>query len=352
MLRVPSGDTLQPPRSPKSPGLVHRTPLFSQNVPNQRPGWKLEEAPCAVKRPAALPHEPGRRSSHCSKRSSGSAGVPPFSSPRSRNSHTGPSQSPRNSAAGGGLPTQHSAGTVNSSGTAGGAIPQCSQGPRRETPQTMDSGLASLCCPAEGCWKILASLGLNFGRQAAVEHAPSTPVEDDRVWYRIWPEADSMTWYVRREAGPPEWHRRHTVEDGDIQIIQTPMEEEEGDEKHVPPRPTLNAPMHQKQNQYHGSIPDFVERFIGTKDPDGFERDAMNEDCRICFERRAEVILLPCRHGCLCEECMRMAVYTRPEHRGGRQCPFCRKRIREVVKLYRGEGVVQFGYAIKAGHCD
>lgn len=95
------------------------------------------------------------------------------------------------------------------------------------------------------------------------------------------------------------------------------------------------------------SVPNFADRSLGLIQ-EGFERDAFSNDCHVCYERTAEVILLPCRHGGLCHSCLRMFLYSKPVHRGGRCCPFCRSRIKEALQIHRQPGKpIQFASTIR-----
>jgi len=96
------------------------------------------------------------------------------------------------------------------------------------------------------------------------------------------------------------------------------------------------------------SVPDFVERSMGLPAP-GFQCDAFRDCCRICFDNAVEVVALPCRHGGLCESCMRRSLFSRPRHRGGRICPFCRRGIGEVIRICREAMLPQYGYTIAIG---
>ena len=53
--------------------------------------------------------------------------------------------------------------------------------------------------------------------------------------------------------------------------------------------------------------------------------------CSVCLDGAGDIVLLPCSHGGLCEECARhiarnMAV-------GGAHCPRCREPIERVVRI-------------------
>lgn len=52
--------------------------------------------------------------------------------------------------------------------------------------------------------------------------------------------------------------------------------------------------------------------------------------CRICLEERANVVIVPCGHACLCHGCALSASQRRTMN----ACPMCRAPIREVIPLF------------------
>jgi len=48
--------------------------------------------------------------------------------------------------------------------------------------------------------------------------------------------------------------------------------------------------------------------------------------CVICQDREKSVVLLPCRHMCLCAECAL--------HDHLQQCPLCRRHIQDRLSVY------------------
>lgn len=48
--------------------------------------------------------------------------------------------------------------------------------------------------------------------------------------------------------------------------------------------------------------------------------------CIICLENEKSVVLMPCRHMCLCETCGAMDRIT--------QCPLCRKNIIHKISVF------------------
>jgi len=162
----------------------------------------------------------------------------------------------------------------------------------------------------------------------------------ERRWYRVH-QVDDMTFYVRRDEGP------------NVRVVSATSAPDEQCPQHSELDP-LNTPERGSSVPRRGqtglgprklSAPG---RFAGIAQH-GFDRDAFSNDCRVCFESPAEVVLLPCRHCGLCQDCYRATLFSKPAHRGGRSCPFCRCKIREAVQLHRkpGVGAVQYGYSIE-----
>jgi len=144
------------------------------------------------------------------------------------------------------------------------------------------------------------------------------------TWYMVHPKRDSDTCHhVRRVAGFR----------GQVPGVSSSSFTEE---------PGLRLIKSQRWRR-SWSVPDFVERRIGAADIDS---DAFHNSCRICLESEVEVVALPCRHAVLCELCLRKHFYSKPCHRGGRKCPFCRTEIREVIRICKEAIVPMYGYSI------
>jgi len=180
-----------------------------------------------------------------------------------------------------------------------------------------------------------------------------------RRWYRLHPGSD-LKYYVRPDAGlrgrmpgfasntranavshyaspasakEADSFRQELEKKGDVQGVQSKWKGGVGGRKKI---------------QHSWSVPNFVERQWMLETPTGFECDAFRNCCRICYEQPAELIALPCRHGGLCVECLRRTFLSRPKHRGGHNCPFCRKRVTEVIQTYRDSyGPPQYAFAIQ-----
>jgi len=194
--------------------------------------------------------------------------------------------------------------------------------------------LLSRCCGKIcSCWQPHT---VSAPSKAASEALPP------RRWYRVHPEGEGERYFVRPDAGlrgripgiAPPTPLNAFKDDPDVQP----------DVLHVKSKKKCRL----RRSQ---SMPASVERHVGVGADLGFQagNDALQSVCRICYERPIEVILLPCRHGALCEECLQRALFSRPAHRGGRQCPLCRAKIREVVWIYGDAAIPQYGFSIRAG---
>ena len=53
--------------------------------------------------------------------------------------------------------------------------------------------------------------------------------------------------------------------------------------------------------------------------------------CSVCMEEPGDIVLLPCRHGAICEDCARFIVGNNAV--GGQKCPKCRQQISQILKL-------------------
>jgi len=174
---------------------------------------------------------------------------------------------------------------------------------------------------------------------------PSERLPPQLRWYRVHPTGDGMQWFVRPDAGrrgrvpgvkcEDEWrdsvnHPHEASVEGDLDII----------------RAKSKGAAATARRRYK-SLPLEIERRISLPEPKGFEDDAFHNTCRICFERPCQVVTLPCRHFIMCQDCLRRHTFSRPVHRGGRDCPLCRRFIREMVYVYSDAAIPQYGFAIR-----
>mmetsp|Transcript_43343 Transcript_43343/g.99886 ORF Transcript_43343/g.99886 Transcript_43343/m.99886 type:complete len:264 (+) Transcript_43343:40-831(+) len=167
--------------------------------------------------------------------------------------------------------------------------------------------------------------GCALGASASRERPRPSTEAPPRKWYRVHPTSDAR-YLCRPDAGMR----------GKVPGAKFGFREEPG---------TRLIKSHRWRRSW--SVPDFVEREMGVVPPPGFYMDAFRNCCRICYEQPVEVVMLPCRHGAVCELCLRRHMCSRPVHKGGRKCPFCRQNITEVVRICREAVVPMYGYAIK-----
>ena len=62
------------------------------------------------------------------------------------------------------------------------------------------------------------------------------------------------------------------------------------------------------------------------------ENEKDRKKCVICTENQKDVLLLPCRHMCMCVDCAHHFVAQKPARR--RICPLCRSPINSVMNIY------------------
>jgi len=169
--------------------------------------------------------------------------------------------------------------------------------------------------------------------------------ESMRRWYRVHPISDEL-YYVRPDAGLAGRTPGHP-DAGGLKRSGTKAQSEldlraaEGGGAD-PVMSTLK-----RESKLRMSVPENLDRMLELPEPSF--NDTFTNWCKLCYSKQADVVVLPCRHGSMCESCLRMSLLSRPAHRGGRQCPFCRKKIEEVIKLYRDAAINMYGYAINIG---
>lgn len=69
---------------------------------------------------------------------------------------------------------------------------------------------------------------------------------------------------------------------------------------------------------------EFVDRVKALKSPVHEEPSAADANCKVCLEKPATILLLPCRHLALCSEC-KMKLES---------CPVCRKHTTAAMRVF------------------
>jgi len=65
----------------------------------------------------------------------------------------------------------------------------------------------------------------------------------------------------------------------------------------------------------------------------------------VCLDMPGNMVLLPCAHGSVCEECVTRIVQNRAS--GGAHCPHCRSNIQVLVKISEIEGEIARGLELR-----
>jgi hypothetical protein len=111
-----------------------------------------------------------------------------------------------------------------------------------------------------------------------------------------------------------------------------------------PNSPMLPGKMPGKMHTRINSVPCGMDRMCGLDEPEF--NDTFVNICKICCEKESELVFLPCRHGGMCETCLRRSATSRALNKEGMRCPWCRKQLREVIKIYDEGAIRMYGYAI------
>ena len=59
------------------------------------------------------------------------------------------------------------------------------------------------------------------------------------------------------------------------------------------------------------------------------EREREDKLCVICQDNEKCIMILPCRHLCICQDCQVLL-----RQRGNNMCPICRRNVRQMIKAY------------------
>jgi len=91
-----------------------------------------------------------------------------------------------------------------------------------------------------------------------------------------------------------------------------------------------------------GNCPTVVGRQMET-DSNTSSRTMDNglPQCVVCLDSPGCMVLLPCAHGSVCEECVSRIVQNRAS--GGAHCPHCRSNIKTLVKINELDGDIAQG---------
>jgi len=63
------------------------------------------------------------------------------------------------------------------------------------------------------------------------------------------------------------------------------------------------------------------------------ETSTVNNLCVICMENSKNIVLLPCKHMCLCSICS-IEYMNQESNQGKQKCPLCKEKIKSIMKVY------------------
>jgi len=178
-------------------------------------------------------------------------------------------------------------------------------------------------------------------RPGCVEEVSNTQPQQEapRRWYRVHQISEGV-FFVRPDPGMAG----RTVGHPDAGPSTDMLTDEKPKSDNAGTLPVASRLSALRQN----SVPKHMCRMMGLGESDF--NDTFVNLCNLCCDRPANVVLLPCKHGGMCEKCLRKTLFMKPQHKGGHSCPMCRKQIKEVIKMYEGDSAIkQYGYAVSAG---
>lgn len=93
--------------------------------------------------------------------------------------------------------------------------------------------------------------------------------------------------------------------------------------------PDIDAAHHQRRS----TTPSRFTKHMSSDDLQKvIEAEKERRTCVVCQDRNKSVLILPCRHMCLCVECGNHIARSRT--REGPKCPLCRTRINTIMNVY------------------
>ena len=129
-------------------------------------------------------------------------------------------------------------------------------------------------------------------------------------------DESNMTESTEEESDGTEGVTDSDIDDSDAETIDVQL-----------PDPLNTAFLDERQHGYATRSKDHVTRLQQRLDQER-ERSL----CVICQDQAKSVLVLPCRHMCMCVDCARTVVSG--AHNQRRICPLCRSNIRVVMNVY------------------
>merc|ERR1712020_633779 len=93
-------------------------------------------------------------------------------------------------------------------------------------------------------------------------------------------------------------------------------------------RSTRSKSKNSKQNSAENNNADMEEILL-----EQVEREREDKLCVICQDQEKCIMILPCRHLCICQDCQ-ANLLQRNNQAHSRSCPFCRRPIKQMIKAY------------------
>jgi len=72
-----------------------------------------------------------------------------------------------------------------------------------------------------------------------------------------------------------------------------------------------------------------LDNNINNEEVDGNNTEDDENVCKVCFDRKIDIVLVPCFHYCICEDCSSVVMEQ------NKLCPICNIHIDKAQKLYK-----------------
>ena len=95
-------------------------------------------------------------------------------------------------------------------------------------------------------------------------------------------------------------------------------------------RSTRSKSKNSKQNSAENNNADMEEILL-----EQVEREREDKLCVICQDQEKCIMILPCRHLCICQDChTKILRRNNLNQNNPKTCPICRRHVKQMIKAY------------------
>ncbi|KAI8929398.1 hypothetical protein BC831DRAFT_444275 [Entophlyctis helioformis] len=157
------------------------------------------------------------------------------------------------------------------------------------------------------------------GRPASTSSAPESPTGDHRLG--LLPSASSSSKQQEAHDGSPSQTAASATE--------TPRRSLVSGAAYAVRDVAARAERFRRILSSHAPVARTVDAILSSRRADNQRRNQMGLMCVVCAARKRDIILQPCNHLCLCEECK-----VRMGHESLGKCPVCSRTVESSVKIF------------------